>query len=113
MAALRPGQAGHEVDAASRKTVIEQGFPEPPFAFGHPVGQVAHDGGATLGPRWERYGKSPDVLIEADNVFAVEMDLEVKGYGLIGLEEEALVSDDGAQYLSNPQRELWLLPRHS
>ena len=33
------------------------------------------------------------------------------GYGLIGLEEEALVSDDGAQYLSNPQRELWLLPR--
>ena len=111
MAALRPGQAGHQVDAASRATVIEHGFPEPQFAFGHPVGQVAHDGGATLGPRWERYGKSPDVLIQPDNVFAVEMDLEVPAYGLIGLEEEALVSDDGAQYLSNPQRELWLLPR--
>ena len=50
-------------------------------------------------------------LIQPDNVFAVEMDLEVPAYGLIGLEEEALVSDDGAQYLSNPQRELWLLPR--
>ncbi len=111
MAALRPGQAGHQVDAASRATVIEHGFPEPQFAFGHPVGQVAHDGGATLGPRWERYGKSPDVLIRPDNVFAVEMDLEVPGYGLIGLEEEALVSEAGAQYLSNPQRELWLLPR--
>jgi len=113
MAALRPGQAGHQVDAASRATVIENGFPEPPFAFGHPVGQVAHDGGATLGPRWERYGKSPDVLIQPDNVFAVEMDLEVPGYGLVGLEEEALVSEAGAQYLSNPQRELWLLPRRS
>ena len=113
MAALRPGQAGHEVDAASRAMVIAQGFPEPPFAFGHPVGQVAHDGGATLGPRWERYGKSPDVLIQPDNVFAVEMDLEVPGYGLVGLEEEALVSEAGAQYLSNPQRELWLLPRRS
>ena len=110
MAALRPGQAGHQVDAASRATVIENGFPEPPFAFGHPVGQVAHDGGATLGPRWERYGKSPDVLIQPDNVFAVEMDLEVPGYGLVGLEEEALVSEAGVQYLSNPQRELWLLP---
>jgi len=93
------------------KSGVTRGFPEPQFAFGHPVGQVAHDGGATLGPRWERYGKSPDVLIRSDNVFAVEMDLEVPGYGLIGLEEEALVSEAGAQYLSNPQRELWLLPR--
>lgn len=111
MSALRPGNAGHQVDAASRATVTGRGFPEPQFAFGHPVGQVAHDGGATLGPRWERYGKSPDVLVEPDNVFAVEMDLEVPGYGLIGLEEEALVGEDGAQFLSHPQRELWLLPR--
>lgn len=111
MAALRPGAAGHEVDAASRSTVIDHGFPEPQFAFGHPVGQVAHDGGATLGPRWERYGKSPYVLIEPDTVFAVEMDLEVPGYGIVGLEEEAVVDEKGARYLSNPQRELWLLPR--
>jgi Xaa-Pro aminopeptidase len=111
MAELKPGRAGHEVDAASRATVIKHGFPEPQFAFGHPVGQVAHDGGGVLGPRWERYGKAPDVLVEPDNVFAVEMDLEVPGYGLIGLEEEALVREDGAHYLSSPQRELWLLPR--
>jgi Xaa-Pro aminopeptidase len=111
MAALKPGNAGHQVDAESRATVMKHGFPEPQFAFGHPVGQVAHDGGGVLGPRWERYGKAPDVLVEPDTVFAVEMDLEVPGYGLIGLEEEALVSEAGAQYLSNPQRELWLLPR--
>ena len=111
MGVLRPGNAGHEVDAQSRAIVIKHGYPEPQFAFGHPVGQVAHDGGATLGPRWERYGKSPEVLVEPDNVFAVEMDIEVPGYGLVGLEEEALVGEKGAQYLSNPQRELWLLPR--
>jgi len=111
MKALKPGAAGHEVDAASRSTVIGHGFPEPPFAFGHPVGQIAHDGGGLLGPRWERYGKSPDTVIRPDSVFAVEMDLEVPGYGLIGLEEEALVNEDGASYLSNPQRELWLLPK--
>lgn len=109
MAALKPGTAGHQVDAASRSTVLKHGFPEPQFAFGHPVGQVAHDGGGVLGPRWERYGKSPDVLVQADGVFAVEMDLEVPGYGLVGLEEEAIVDEHGARFLSNPQRELWLL----
>jgi Xaa-Pro aminopeptidase len=111
MAALKPGNAGYEVDAESRRTVMEAGFPEPGFAFGHHVGRVAHDGAGVLGPRWERYGKAPEVLIAAGNVFAVEMDLEVEGYGLVGLEEEAVVEEDGARFLSNPQRELWLLPR--
>jgi Xaa-Pro aminopeptidase len=50
-------------------------------------------------------------LIEASNVFAVEMDIDVPGYGLVGLEEEAVVEDHGAHFLSNRQRELWLLPR--
>jgi Xaa-Pro dipeptidase len=111
MKALKPGRAGHEVDAESRRTVTQAGFPEPGFAFGHHVGRVAHDGSGVLGPRWPRYGAMPDVLIEPNNVFAVEMDLDVPGYGVIGLEEEAVVDDDGARFLSNPQRELWLLPR--
>ena len=111
VAVLRPGQVGYEVDAASRRAVMELGFPEPPFAFGHHVGHVAHDGAGVLGPRWERYGKAPEVAIEPDNVFAVEMDIEAVGYGIVGLEEEVIVDDDGARYLSHPQRELWLLPR--
>jgi Xaa-Pro dipeptidase len=111
MVVLKPGKAGHEVDAESRRTVVDAGYPEPGFAFGHHVGRVAHDGAGTLGPRWERYGNGPDVLIEPSNVFAVEMDIDVPGFGLVGLEEEAVVEDHGAHFLSNPQRELWLLPR--
>ena len=113
MAALKPGQAGYEVDAASRRAVMDAGFPEPGFAFGHHVGRVAHDGAGVLGPRWERYGKSPEVIVEPGNVFAVEMDLEVPGYGVMGLEEEAVVEEDGARFLSNPQRALLILPRRS
>jgi Xaa-Pro aminopeptidase len=113
MAAIKPGRAGYEVDAASRGAVKEHGFPEPLYAFGHHVGRVAHDGAGVLGPRWERYGKAPEVLIKPSNVFAVEMDLEAPGFGLIGLEEQAVVDEDRAHYLSNPQRELWLLPRRT
>ena len=109
MAELKPGKKGFEVDAASRRTVVEAGFPEPEFAFGHHVGRVAHDGAGVLGPRWERYGKTPEFPIQTDNVFAVEMGLDVPGYGVVGLEEEAVVEEKGARFLSNPQRELWLL----
>jgi Xaa-Pro aminopeptidase len=111
MALLKPGRAGHEVDAESRRTIVEAGYAEPGFAFGHHVGRVAHDGAGTLGPRWERYGEGPNVVIEPSNVFAVEMGLDVPGYGMVGLEEEAVVEEHGAHFLSNPQRELWLLPR--
>ena len=61
------------------------------------------------GPRWERYGREPEVAVESGNVFAVEMDLEVPGHGLMGVEEEALVEEDGAHFLSSPERRLWLL----
>jgi Xaa-Pro aminopeptidase len=110
VAALKPGSRGFEVDAASRSTVEEWDFPEPGFAFGHGCGRVAHDGSGLLGPEWERYGDRPRVKIREGNVFAVEMDLEVPGYGgLIGLEEEVVVTAEGARYLSDPQRELKLL----
>ena len=110
VAAIKPGVKGFEVDAASRSTVEAWDFPEPGFAFGHGCGQVAHDGGGLLGPEWERYGDSPRFTVKPGNVFAVEMDLEVpEGGGLIGLEEEVVVTPEGATYLSHPQRELKLL----
>jgi len=110
VAAIRPGVRGHEVDAASRSTVEEWDYPEPGFAFGHGCGQVAHDGGGLLGPQWERYGDAPRFTIKPGNVFAVEMDLEVpEGGGMVGLEEEVVVTPEGATYLSHPQRELKLL----
>jgi Xaa-Pro aminopeptidase len=110
VAAIKPGAKGFEVDAASRRTVEKWDFPEPGFAFGHGCGQVAHDGSGLLGPEWERYGDSPRFTIKPGNVFAVEMDLEVPdGGGVIGLEEEVVVTAEGAAYLSNPQRELKLL----
>ena len=108
-AALRPGVAGWEVDAAARSTLVAAGYPEPMHALGHQLGRSAHDGGTTLAPRWDRYGSSPLGLVEEGNVFTLEYGTAVPGRGYIGLEEDVLVTADGIEWLSTPQREPWLV----
>ncbi len=108
-AALRPGVAGWEVDAAARSTLVAAGYPEPMHALGHQLGRAAHDGGTTLGPRWDRYGTSPLGIVEEGNVFTLEYGAAVPGRGYIGLEEDVLVTADGIAWLSTPQRDPWLV----
>jgi Xaa-Pro aminopeptidase len=108
-AVLRPGVAGWEVDAAARSTLVAAGYPEPMHALGHQLGRSAHDGGTTLAPRWDRYGSSPLGLVEEGNVFTLEYGTAVPGRGYIGLEEDVLVTAEGIEWLSTPQREPWLV----
>lgn len=108
-ATLRPGVAGWEVDAAARSTLVAAGYPEPMYALGHQLGRTAHDGGTLLGPRWDRYGSAPLGRVEEGNVFTLEYGTAVPGRGYIGLEEDVLVTADGVECLSTPQRDLWLV----
>ena len=108
-AVLKPGVRGWEVDAAARSYLVEAGYPEYQHALGHGLGRVAHDGATLLGPRWDRYGNTPYGVVEAGNVFTLELGTEVPGRGYIGLEEDVLVTEGGIEWLSTPQRELWVL----
>jgi Xaa-Pro aminopeptidase len=107
---LRPGAAGWEVDAAARASLTGAGYPEPMYALGHQLGRSAHDGGTVLAPRWDRYGTAATGLVEEGNVFTLEYGTPVPGRGYIGLEEDVVVTADGVEWLSTPQRELWLVP---
>jgi Xaa-Pro aminopeptidase len=109
-AVLRPGVAGWEVDAAARSSLVAAGYPEPMYALGHQLGRTAHDGGTLLGPCWDRYGSAPLGLVEEGNVFTLEYGTAIPGRGYIGLEEDVVVTADGFEWLSTPQRELWLVP---
>ncbi|MCP3905893.1 MAG: aminopeptidase P family protein [Planctomycetes bacterium] len=107
---LRPGAQGWEVDAAARSALTGAGYPEYRHATGHQVGRAAHDGGAVLGPRWERYGDTPTRSIEAGSVFTLELGIEnLDGRGYLGLEEMVLVTDDGCVFLTERQMRLPLL----
>jgi Xaa-Pro aminopeptidase len=109
-AVLRPGVEGWQVDAAARQAFVDAGYAEYQHATGHQVGRSAHDGGTVLGPRWERYGRTPHYTAEAGNVFTLELGVEnADGRGYLGLEEMVLVTDDGCEYLSTPQTTLPLL----
>lgn len=106
-AALRPGVKGFEVDAAARK-VVEAGYPEFKHGLGHGLGRAVHDGGTLLGPRWPCYGRNTEAVVEAANVFTLELGVPTSA-GLVGLEEDVLVTAAGCEFLSSRQREIVLV----
>jgi len=110
-AAIKPGVQGWVVDQAARDELTKHGYPEFMHALGHHVGRNVHDGGSVLGPRWEKYGERPIKPIEQGAIYTIELDVIVEGYGMIGLEEMLVVTADGCEYLSTPQREIALI-RH-
>ncbi len=108
-ASMKAGVTGNSIDVIARGTVTGAGYPSYPYALGHQLGRVAHDGGALLGPLWEKYGDSPNQKLEVGQVFTIEPGLTVEGYGYIGLEEDVVITEAGAEYLGDPQKELVLI----
>jgi Xaa-Pro aminopeptidase len=115
VAALKPGNTGNDVDRAGRGSLVDAGYPEYPHGTGHAIGLKVHDVGPMLGPDWpERYGDPVFFAIEPGQVFAVEPLIYIRPEEIdydfhTGLEENLVVTENGARYIGTPQTDLILI----
>ncbi len=105
---LKPGVEGWKVDQRAREVITSEGFPEYQHAFGHQLGRTAHDGSTLLGPRWQRYGDTPYGIVEAGQVYTLELGVMTDA-GMVALEEDVIVTESGCEFLEEPQVEWWLV----
>ena len=107
--AMKPGVLGLDIDAVARKIITDAGYTEFPHALGHQVGRFPHDGTALLGPKWDKYAQKPFQRLEEGMVFTIEPRLPVPGRGVVTIEEMVVVTKDGTEWLSTPQKGLILV----
>jgi Xaa-Pro aminopeptidase len=105
-AVARPGVRGFEIDGLAREMLKENGYEEYQHALGHQLGRAVHDGGACIGPQWECYGVTTSMPLERNNVFTLELEINLPGIGCVGLEEDVVIEETGARFISPRQREL-------
>ena len=107
---MRPGVTGFEVDQVARHMIVDMGYDSWNAALGHQVGHVTHDGGTILANRRPRYNKPEliDTPLQVVNVFTIEPGVEVAA-GSKGIEEDVVITENGTEYLVEPQRELILI----
>jgi Xaa-Pro aminopeptidase len=98
IAAIRPGISAATVDAAARK-VFEQSGLERFFTHstGHGLGLEIHE--------MPRLGRGEETLLEAGMVVTVEPGVYIERLGGIRIEDEVLVTAQGAEVLTSASRE--------
>ncbi len=107
--AMKIGVQAVEIDKVARDVVVNSGYDEFPHGLGHQVGRYSHDGTALLGPAWEKYAQKPFQKLEEGMVFTIEPRLDVKNRGVATIEEMVVMRKDGAEWLTSPQKEIWLI----
>ncbi len=106
---IKAGKKGWEIDEIARNYIQINGYSEFPHGLGHQVGRSVHDGGALLGPKWERYGNLPLLEIEEGNVFTIEPRLIIDNYGIATIEEMVYVTKESCEFISERQEYLYLI----
>jgi len=98
IAAIRPGVSAASVDAAARKVFKQSGL-ERYFTHstGHGLGLEIHE--------MPRLGRGEETLLEEGMVVTVEPGLYIERLGGIRIEDEVLVTAQGAEVLTSASRE--------
>ncbi|MET3574787.1 Xaa-Pro peptidase family protein [Bhargavaea ullalensis] len=102
LAALKPGMTGIEADAVARDYIKEHGYGE---AFGHSTG---HGIGLEVHEQPALSFRS-DTKLEPGMAVTVEPGIYVPGLGGVRIEDDALITEGGAEVLTSSPKELIIL----
>jgi len=111
---MKPGIKGVDVDRAQRVLMEEAGSEYVMWSTGHPVGYVAHDVGPNLGGSQASHVRpAAQKELKAGMTFAFDgfhaWKLPDGNLKTISVEEMAVITENGAEYLIEPQEELVLI----
>lgn len=101
--ALRPGVPAKNVDAAARDVLAASGLAEYfGHGLGHGLGSVVHDLG--------RLAPTSTDTIEIGQVWTIEPGAYIPGFGGVRIEDDAVVTEAGAEILNQTPKALLTLP---
>jgi len=98
-----PGVTAGSIDDATRKVIVDAGFgPYFTHRTGHGLGLEVHE---------EPYIRNGNErILETGMTFTVEPGIYLDGHGGVRIEDDVVITDDGARSLSTYSRELRILP---
>ncbi len=100
--AARPGVTGEDVDRATRKVIADAGYGAYfTHRTGHGLGLEGHE------PPYIVEGNT--VPLETGNTFTIEPGIYVPGLGGVRIEDDMLITEDGAESLTTYDRELRII----
>ena len=99
--AMKPGAKAHDIDAISREAMgeLSEFFTH---GLGHGLGSVVHDAG--------RLANNSTDVIEVNQVWTVEPGVYIPDFGGVRIEDDVLITENGAELLTFAPKELLVLP---
>jgi Xaa-Pro aminopeptidase len=96
---VRPGVAAREVDAAARRVIADAGFGDYfGHGLGHGIGLQIHEAPAVR--------PNSDAVLQAGMVITLEPGIYLPGWGGVRIEDDVLVTPDGAEVLTHVPKQL-------
>lgn len=101
--AIKPGVKGADVDAVARQVITDAGYGDYfTHSLGHSLGLSVHDGPGL--------GQKSEVVLEPGMVFTVEPGIYIEGFGGVRIEDDVLVTEEGAEVLTHSPKHLMEFP---